>query len=175
MTTCIGAVATGMPLASPDEGRGMTIPPLDCLPKPVFEDLHIIHMVSFQGSSDDNPLHGFGHIQPGASTRRVQEPNAVFPTPLDQIATVMSCQIIQNEQHAQRRVEPIQLFSCGKRVPILPPSPFWNLCWGGWTLLENGSQFLLEPGVQDGIGALFDRFSSQFTSGGSKQGEQFRG
>src|SRR5713226_6469386 len=168
MTTCIGAVATGMPLASPDERRRMPIPARDCLPKPVFEDLHIIHMVSFQGSSDDNPLHGFGHIKPGASTRRVQEPNAVFPTPLHQIATAMSCQIIQNEQHAQRRVEPIQLLRCWKRVPILPPSPFWDLFWSGWTRLENGSQFLLEPGMQDGIRTLIDRFSSQFTSGWSK-------
>ncbi len=42
MTTCIGTVAAGMPLASPDERYGMTIPPLDGLLKPVFEDLHII-------------------------------------------------------------------------------------------------------------------------------------
>ena len=47
MTACSSTVAAGMPLASPDKRRGMTIPPLDCLPKPVFEDLHIIHMVSF--------------------------------------------------------------------------------------------------------------------------------
>src|SRR6266496_1962091 len=142
MTTSIGPVATSMPLAAPDERRRMTIPPLDGVPKPVFEDLHIIDMMSLQGSPDDNPLHRFGHVEPGAGTRRVQEPNAVFPTPLHQIATVMSCQIIQNEQHAQGRVHAIQLLRCRKRVPILPPSPFWDLFWRGWTRLENGGKFL---------------------------------
>jgi hypothetical protein len=42
-------------------------------------------------------------------------------------------------------------------------------------LFENGGQFLLEPGMQDGIGARIDRFGSQLPSGWSKQGEQFAG
>lgn len=151
----------------------MTIPSLDGVAKPVFEDLHIIDMVSLQCSADNDPLHRFSHVEPRASTRRVQEPNAVFTTPTHQIAAVMACQIIQNEQHAQGRVHPIQLLGGGKRVPILPPPPFWDLFWSGWTRLENGSQFPLEPGVQDGIRARINRFSSQFTGGGPKQGEQF--
>ncbi len=52
-------------------------------------------MVSFQGSSNENALHGFCYIEPGASTRRVQEPNAMFPTPLHQITTAITCQVIQ--------------------------------------------------------------------------------
>jgi hypothetical protein len=39
----------------------------------------------------------------------------------------------------------------------------------------NSSQFLLEPGVQDGIGAVINGFCSQFAGRGSKQGEQFCG
>src|SRR5216684_3628839 len=101
MTTRIGAIAACMPLASPDEGSRMTIPSLDGIPKPIFEDLHIIDMVSLQRSADENALHRFGHVEPRASTRGVQEPNAVFTTPTHQIAAVMACQIIQNEQHAQ--------------------------------------------------------------------------
>jgi hypothetical protein len=97
----------------------------------------------------------------------------VFPTPLHQIATAVAYQMIQNEPHAQERVQPIQLLDCWKRVPILPSSPFWNLFWGGWTTLENSSQFLLEKG-----GAKWHWCFDQpvlLAVRGSQQGEQFRG
>src|SRR6266568_807231 len=175
MATRIGPVATCMPLASPDEGSGMPVPPLDGVSKPIFEDLHIIDMVSLQGPSDNDPLYGFSHIEPRASTGRVQKPNAAFMAPTDQSATVMARQIIQNEQHAQGRVHPIQLLGGWKRVPILPPAPVWNLFWRGWTLLENGGKFVLEPGMQNGIRTLIDWFRSQFTSGRSKQRQHFAG
>src|ERR1700687_4399898 len=103
MTTRISAIATGMPLASPDEGSRMTIPALDGLGQPIFEDLHIIDMMSLQGSPDNDALHRFSHIEPRASTGRVQKPNAAFMAPPHPLATVMACEIIQNEQHAQRR------------------------------------------------------------------------
>src|SRR5437764_11072735 len=153
MATRIGSVATCMPLASPAEGSGMTVPPLDGVDKPIFEDLHIIDMVSLQGPPDNDPLDGFSHIEPRASTRRVQQPNAAFMAPPDQIATVMTRQIIQNEQHAQGRVHPIQLLSGGKRIPLLPSPPFWDFFWSRWALLEDGLQFPFEPGMQDGIRA----------------------
>jgi hypothetical protein len=173
MTTRIGAVAACMSLASPDKGGGMTIPSLNGVPKPVFEDLHIIDMVSLQCSADENPLHGFGHVEPRARTGRVQEPNAVLTTPTHQIAAVMACQVIQNEQYAQGRVHPIQLLGGWERVPILPPPPVWDLFWRGWTLLENGGKLVLEPGMQNGIRTLIDWFRSQFTRGRSKQRQHF--
>src|SRR5512135_1697577 len=103
MTTGIGPVAACMPLASPDKRRRVTIPPFDSIPKPIFEDLHIINMMPFHRSSDENALHRFGHVKPRASTRGVQEANAVFMTPTHKIVTVMARQIVQNEQHAQGR------------------------------------------------------------------------
>jgi hypothetical protein len=151
----------------------MTIPSLNGLGQPIFEDLHIIDMMSLQGSSDNDPLHRFSHIEPGASTGRVQKPNAAFMAPTHQIATGMSCQIIQDEQHAQRRIHLVQLLCCGKRVPLLPAPPVGDQFWSGWTSLENGSQFAHEPGMQDGIGALIDRFSPQFTSSWPKQRQEF--
>src|SRR5437764_14821098 len=108
---------------------------------------------SLQGPPDNDPLDGFSHIEPRASTRRVQQPNAAFMAPPDQIATVMTRQIIQNEQHAQGRVHPIQLLSGGKRIPLLPSPPFWDFFWSRWALLEDGLQFPFEPGMQDGIRA----------------------
>src|SRR5260370_723685 len=140
MTARIGPVTACVSLASPDKGGPMPIPSLDGVAKPVFEDLHIIDMVSLQRSADEHALHRFSHVEPRASTRRVQEPNAVFMAPPHQIAAVMACQIIQNEQHAQGRVHPIQVLGSWKWVPILPPPPFWNLLWSGWTLLEDGCQ-----------------------------------
>jgi hypothetical protein len=86
-------------------------------------------------------------LRKAARTRRVQQPNAVFMAPTHQIATVVAGQIIQNEQQAQGRVEPIQLLGCRKRVPRLPAVLLWNLLWSGGTLLENGLQFLFEPGM----------------------------
>ncbi len=144
----------------------MTIPALDGVGKPVFEGLHSIDILSLYRSSDENALHRFGHIEPGASARRVQESNAAFMTPTHPIVTVMACQIIQNEQHAQRRVHPIQLRGCGKWVPILPASPFWNQFWSGWTLLEDSCQLTFEPGVQNRIRTLLDWFSAQIPVAG---------
>src|SRR5512135_243883 len=175
MTAGIGPVAAGMSLASPVKRGGMTIPALDGVTKPVFEDLDVINMLSLQRSPDDDALHGFGHVEPGARTRGVQECNALFMAPPHEIAAVMACQIIQNEQHAQGRVHPIQLRGLGKRVPILPPSSFWDLFCNGWTRLENGGQFLLEPGMQDGIRTLIDRLGSQLSSRRSQQRQQFAG
>ena len=38
----------------------MPIPSLDGLPKPVFEDLHVVDMMPLHGSPDDDALHRFG-------------------------------------------------------------------------------------------------------------------
>lgn len=146
MTTGIGTVAAGMSLASPEEGGGVPIPALAGVPQPVFEDLDSIDLVALQGSADQNPWHRFGHIEPRARTGGVQEANSAFLAPFHPIATVMACQIIQNEQPTQGRVPPIQLLGGRKPVPIVPAPPLWNYCWGRWTVLEDGSQLALEPG-----------------------------
>src|SRR2546421_8854806 len=140
MTPGIRPVSACMPLASPDERRRVTIPPLDGVSEPIFKDLYIIDMMPLHRSADENPLHRFGHIQPGASTWSVQEANAAFMTPMHKIVTVMARQIVQNEQHAQGRIHPIELLGGWKRVPLLPSSPFWNLLWSGRTLFEDACQ-----------------------------------
>src|SRR5579875_686797 len=95
MPTGVGAVAASMAFASPDERRRMAIPALDSVTKPVFENLHIVDMMSLQRSANDDALHRFGHVEPGAGTRRIQESNAAFMAPAHEIATRMSGQIIQ--------------------------------------------------------------------------------
>src|SRR5690242_15123548 len=113
MARRIGPVATCLPLASPEEGSGMTVPALNGGGKPIFEALHsrddtagepfgstegehiflftlsrekrfassIRDMVPLQGPSDNEPLYGFSHSEPGASTGRLQQPNAAFMAP----------------------------------------------------------------------------------------------
>jgi hypothetical protein len=69
MTACSSAISAGMALASPEKRSWLAIPSLNRLPKPVFEDLYIIDMMSLYRSPDDDALHGFGPIEPGSSTR----------------------------------------------------------------------------------------------------------
>src|SRR5258708_14313689 len=62
MTARIGPVTACMSLASPEKGGPMPIPSLDGGASPVFEDLHIIDMVSLQRSADEHALHRFSHV-----------------------------------------------------------------------------------------------------------------
>src|SRR5437763_2699547 len=175
MATGIGAVTTSMPLASPDERSRLPIPPLNGVAQPVFEDFHVIDMLSLQRSADDDALYRLSHIEPGTGTRGVQQPNAVFLAPGDEIAAVMTGQIIQDEEHTQRRIEAVQLLGGREWIPILPASPFWNHLRSLWTPLEDRLQFSFEPGMQDGIRTLIDWLGSQFSRGRSKQRQQFAG
>src|SRR5579872_4881673 len=60
MPTSISSITAGVAFASPDERRGMSIPAFNGLSKPVFEDFHIIDMVSLQCSSFDDALDRLG-------------------------------------------------------------------------------------------------------------------
>jgi hypothetical protein len=55
-----------MPLVAPDEGSSMAIPGVNGVTEPVFEDLHVIDMLTSQRPSFDDALHRFGHVEPGA-------------------------------------------------------------------------------------------------------------
>src|SRR5947209_9453529 len=84
----------------------------------------------------------------------------------------MSCQIVPDQEHSDRREEAIQLVGCWIDVPVLPPPTNGNDL-GSWkALLQDGSEFTLQPGMQNGIGALLSRFGTQFSGRRSKQREQ---
>ena len=169
----LGAVPPGMALASPDERSGMAIPPGDGVGEPLFEHFHVVDVMAFECPSDNNALHRFGHIEPGAGIGGVQQAEPALGTPVDQIITAMPHQVIQDQQQSNGGQEAIQLLGGGKRVPVLPPAPFWDLCAGRRTLLENGLQFLFEPGMQDRIGTLINRFGSQLSGRWPKHGQEF--
>jgi hypothetical protein len=85
MTTGIGTITTSVPFASPDEGRRMPIPAYDGAAQPTFEDLDILDVMTLQSSAQDDALHRLGHIEPGTGTGHIQQANAVFVGPSDQI------------------------------------------------------------------------------------------
>src|SRR6266700_5913015 len=95
----ISAVTTGMPLASPDEGSGVSIPGVDSVTEPVFKYFHIIDVLTGKRPSFDDPLHGFSHIQPGAGVGRREQEDALLSAPLHDAVAVMACQIVPDEQH----------------------------------------------------------------------------
>jgi hypothetical protein len=78
----------------------MTIPCLNGISEPILKDFNIIHVMPFYRSTDDDTLHGFGHVEPRACTGGVQEANSTFMAPMDPIVTGMACQIVQKKQHA---------------------------------------------------------------------------
>ena len=96
-------------------------------------------------------------LRKAASIGRLQQTNPVLGTPLHELAAVMTCQVIQDEQHAHGREEPIQLLSG----------------WGRLAALQNGRQFLFEPGMQHSIGARIDGLGSPLAPRGPKKGQQF--
>jgi hypothetical protein len=85
-------------------------------------------------------------LRKAAGSRGVQQADPSFKAALDQLMPAVAHQVIQNEQQPNGWEEAMQLIGAGKRVPVLPPAPFWNLCASRWTRLENGLQFLLERG-----------------------------
>src|SRR5260221_13517553 len=97
----------------------------------------------------------------------------MLSTPLHNAVALMPRQVIPNEQDTHRREKAIKLFSCRIDIPILPAPTLRNFQWCRGTLLEDGLQFTLEPGMQDGVRALLYGFCTDFSSCRSKQREQF--
>ncbi len=152
----------------------MTIPPLNRAGEPIFEDLHIVDMVAFERSPHDDPLHRFSHVEPRTGIGCVQQTNAVLGTPLGEVMATVSHQIVQDQKYANGRKPGVELVSRGVKIPVLPATSFLHFIRDRWTLLEKGRQFLFEPGMQNGIRALIDRLSTQFSCDGSEQGHEFR-
>src|ERR1700676_2991920 len=171
MPTSVGSITTGMAFASPNEGSWMSIPSFNGVPEPVFEDLHIIDVIPCQGSLLDDPLHGLSHVEPGASIGSGEQENAMLGTPLGQAWTLVSGQIIPDQEHPDWREKSVQLVRCWIDVPILPASSFWNHLGSWWALFQNCQEVFLEPGMQNRIGGMLYGFGSQFSSSRTKQRE----
>ena len=72
----------------------MAIPGDNGVTEPVFEDLHVINMLTSQLPSFDDALHRFGHVEPGAGVGRREQQDAVLGTPLHKtVAAMATCGI----------------------------------------------------------------------------------
>src|SRR6266496_4166917 len=169
----IGAIATGMSLASPHKRSGLAIPGVNGVTEPVFEDLHVIDMLTRQRPCFDDALHRFGHVEPGASIGRREQQDAVLGTPLHDAVAFMPSQIIPDEQHPHWREKAVQLLGCRIDIPILPAPPLGYHRRRRRALLQDGGEFPFEPGMQDGIGAALCRFRAYLSRRWTQQREQF--
>ena len=68
----------------------MSIPGVNGVAEPVFEDLHVIDMLTRQRPCFDDALHRFGHVEPGASIGRREQQDAVLGTPLHKTEAAMA-------------------------------------------------------------------------------------
>src|SRR6266536_2389608 len=155
MPTCIGPIPACVPLASPDERGGVSVPANNRVTEPVFEDLYIVDVMARQRSPLNNALHRLGHIEPGASIGSGEQENAMLGTPLGQAWTLVPGQIIPDQQHPDGRKKPVQLVCCWVDVPILPAASFRNHIGGRWALLQDRQEVCFEPGMRDSVGGVF--------------------
>src|SRR5215469_2040674 len=120
MTTRIGSISPGMTLATPEKRSGLAVPPGNGVGQPLFEHLDIVDVMALQCTPDNDALHGFSHVEPGTRIGCVQQTNTMLGTPLRQVATAVSHEIVQDQQHANGREPAIELISRWVEIPILP-------------------------------------------------------
>src|SRR6266566_457744 len=95
-------------------------------------------------------------------------------TPLHHAVTFMPSQIVPDHQYSDGREKAIQLVGGWIDIPILPAPTNGNRLRSRRTLFQDGGQFSFQPGMQNGIGTLLDRFGAQFSGRRPKQREQLR-
>jgi hypothetical protein len=164
-----------MPLFAPDKRRGMAIPANDSIGKPLLQDFDIVGMIPLQRSPFDDPLHRFRHGEPGTRIGRGKQENPVLSTPLHDAVAFMPGQVVPDQQDSDGREKAIELVGSGIDIPVLPALTNGNRFRSSRTVFQDGGEFSLQPGMQNGIGTLLDGFGTKFSRGRPKQGEQFRG
>jgi hypothetical protein len=81
----------------------MFVPALDRRFQVVNDLLGGRRMLAIQGAVLDDPLNGFGHIQPGTAQRRIEQADPLLEAPLHQVRRLVTRQIIPDQQHTQWR------------------------------------------------------------------------
>lgn|GEM_PF-5057413 len=77
----------------------MRIPASDNRFQPFNQLGRVLWVLSGQGPIHQNPLDGFGHVQPATAQWRVQWHDAVCHQPAHESSPLMTGQMIQNQQH----------------------------------------------------------------------------
>src|SRR2546421_1915854 len=91
-------------------------------------------MLTGERSADNDALYRLGHIQPGATNRRIEGHHPMIEAPAHQVRREMSRQIIEDQHETQRRLWVSRwLPPPGLPPGAGPPAPFpTQVCSGGW-------------------------------------------
>ena len=175
-----GAPAPLLPFAAPDERRRLRVPPTDGGREPVHDLLCARGVLPLERAADEDALHGFGHVQPGAPQGREERQDTVGETPAQPLRRVVARQVVEYEQHAQRRQVPQQgRFGHQPFPPLLPRGV--GAADGGFLrrqvgqACDDGGQFGFEPRVQDLVRRVGDGQGPYLTGRRPEQGEQLGG
>lgn len=176
--TSTAPLASELAFAAPDERCRIGIPAARGLFEPAHDVCWRVRRLPFEGTADEDALDGLGHVQPGATQRRVQGHDPVRDQPEDERGGLVAAQIVEHQEHPQGWQLVRQRERDGEAG--LPPLPRGAalLLGLGWRLRQcrqDSRQLGLEPGVQDRVRRARDTFDAHLSGGRVKQGQQFGG
>ncbi len=96
MTASAAAGAPNGPLPAPFKRCRRSVPRLSHRVKPRDDFLRRPWVTPVEGAPLQNPLHGLGHIQPGAAQWRVHQHNPLVHAPTDKLGGRMPREIIED-------------------------------------------------------------------------------
>lgn len=103
MATLPLTLSTGATLPAPHKGRWLSVPMRGYGLEPGHDLRGIGRMLSVEDTPFENTLDAFRHIQPRTAQRRVQRHDPLSKQPQNEFRRLVTRQIIQNQQHPQRR------------------------------------------------------------------------
>src|SRR6478752_1344075 len=118
------ALAPELALAATLERRGVGVPAARGGFEPVDDVVWGRRGLAVEGAADEDALDGFGHVQPGAAEWGVERHDAMFNQPEHEGRGLVTGQVVEDQQHSQRRQAFGQSELDGEPVlPVLPGGP----------------------------------------------------
>jgi len=163
-------------LATPLERGRLGIPTAHRSVQPLHDLLGTLGMLPRQCPPDEDALYALGHVEPTTAQGRVQQDDPLVMTPDDNLGAGMSHQIVPDQHHTHGRPSEALCHLC-RVAPVAPATPpfFGLLGQERRQVGEDGAQFLLQPGMQDGIGRPLYGLGAYHAARGMEQRQEFGG
>lgn len=163
-----------MSLATPREGGRRGIPPRHGRFEPRDDLLCGLGVLPGQCAGHNNPLQGLGHVQPGAAQARIERHDALLEQPAHDRPALMTCQVIPDQNHPQRRQGRLGwMAEPGRPLRRHGALRLRNRYHG--EAVQDGGDVRLEPGMEHGIRAARHPRGAHDPAGRMEQGQQLRG
>ena len=121
MASLTTALAAGGPSPAPDEGCRRRVPSLRGGFQIDDDLVHRCRMLPGEPALLEDALHRLGHVEPRAAQGGVERHDAVVEQPAHEARGLVPGEIIQNQQHPQRRqLSPQREALRQARLPALP-------------------------------------------------------